>query len=230
MYQAVLFDKDGTLFDFQASWVDWTVFLLTDLAKGDEALATALGAAIGFDLVGRQFETTSPAIAGTSGDLVPLLLPLLPGIAADQLERRLAEGAEAARMIPAVPLGPLLGDLRARGLQLGVATNDTERAARLHLTKAGILDCFSFVVGYDSGFGAKPGPGQCRAFVEALGIAPARAVMVGDSTHDLLAAAGAGLCPIGVLTGMAQAESLRPLAQAVLPDIGHLPAWLDDIG
>jgi phosphoglycolate phosphatase len=32
---------------------------------------------------------------------------------------------------------------------------------------------------------------------------------------------------IGVLTGLALAEDLAPLADVVLPDIGHIPAWLD---
>ena len=49
--------------------------------------------------------------------------------------------------------------------------------------------------------------------------------MVGDSTHDLIAGRAAGMQTVGVLTGMAEAE-LAPLADAVLPDIGHLPDWL----
>jgi phosphoglycolate phosphatase len=31
---------------------------------------------------------------------------------------------------------------------------------------------------------------------------------------------------VGVLTGPAEANDLAPHADAVLPDIGHLPAWL----
>jgi phosphoglycolate phosphatase len=51
--------------------------------------------------------------------------------------------------------------------------------------------------------------------------------MVGDSTHDLRAGRAAGMRTIGVLTGLATAQELSPLATAVLPDIGHLPNWLD---
>jgi phosphoglycolate phosphatase len=32
---------------------------------------------------------------------------------------------------------------------------------------------------------------------------------------------------LGVLTGIAETPELAPLADAVLPDIGHIPAWLD---
>ena len=51
--------------------------------------------------------------------------------------------------------------------------------------------------------------------------------MVGDSTHDLHAGRAAGMTTIGVLTGPATEETLAPFADAVLPDISHLPAWLN---
>jgi len=35
---------------------------------------------------------------------------------------------------------------------------------------------------------------------------------------------------VGVLTGPASADVLAPHADAVLPDIGHLPGWLSDAG
>ena len=59
-----------------------------------------------------------------------------------------------------------------------------------------------------------------------MGLAPARVVMVGDSTHDLIAGRAAGMQTVGVLTGPASRADLGKLADAVLPDIGHLPAWL----
>ena len=37
-------------------------------------------------------------------------------------------------------------------------TNDAEAPARKHLSATGILDAFGVVIGYDSGFGAKPAP------------------------------------------------------------------------
>ena len=89
------------------------------------------------------------------------------------------------------------------------------------------MDAFDFVAGYDSGFGAKPGPGQLQAACEYFGCAAGAAVMVGDSLHDLMAGRAAGMRTVGVLTGLAARAELSPLADAVLPDIGHLPGWLD---
>ena len=89
------------------------------------------------------------------------------------------------------------------------------------------FDAFDFIAGYDSGHGAKPGPGQLLAACAHLGIAPEETLMVGDSSHDLMAGRAIGAGTIGVLTGLASEEQLAPLADAVLPDIGHLPDWLD---
>ncbi|MGR3462852.1 MAG: HAD family hydrolase, partial [Roseovarius sp.] len=50
--------------------------------------------------------------------------------------------------------------------------------------------------------------------------------MVGDSTHDLIAGRAAGMACVGVLPGTATQADLAPFADAVLPDIGHLPGWL----
>jgi len=226
---AVLFDKDGTLFDFQLSWGEWTTDLLRDLAGGDADRMAALAEAIAFDLGARRFERKSPVIAGTMEDAVACMLPALPEMGAAELIFRLNDAAAAVSMHPAVPLAPLLGALAGRGLALGVATNEAEVPARRQLEVAGVTDLFDFIAGCDSGYGAKPAPGPLLAFAEAMGRAPAEVLMVGDSRHDLVAGRAAGMGTVGVLTGPAQAEDLADLADAVLPDIGHLPALLDHL-
>jgi phosphoglycolate phosphatase len=57
----------------------------------------------------------------------------------------------------------------------------------------------------------------------ALGIAPARTAVIGDSPADMrmARAAGAGRV-IGVLTGVADRASLEPLADVVLGSIADL--------
>jgi phosphoglycolate phosphatase len=224
--RAILFDKDGTLFDFAATWEAWAAQVLMRIAAGDAAQAQALGAQIGFDLDTRRFAPDSIVIAGTPGEVVAALLPHLPGRDAGALLDLLNDEAGLAPQAQAVPLAPLLDELRAGGLKLGVMTNDSEAVARAHLEEAGVTDRFDFIAGFDSGYGAKPMPEPLLAFCDAVAVPPAAAIMVGDSTHDLIAATRAGMGRIAVLTGMAGAEALAPHAEAVLPDIGHLPAWL----
>ena len=226
MIDALLFDKDGTLFDFRISWGRWAAGFLADLAT-DAAHAERLGRAIGFDSATQTFAPDSPVIAATAADIAAALVPHLDGISVVGLTHRIDEPAGAAPLSPAVPLLPLLTGLRDRGLRLGVATNDSEAPARQHLAAHGITDCFDFIAGYDSGHGAKPGPGMCLAFAAACGLSPRRVAMVGDSRHDLEAGRAAGMHTVAVLTGLASAQDLAPLADVVLPDIGAIPGWLD---
>lgn len=228
MLDGVIFDKDGTLFDFRQSWGGWVARLVQTLAPDAHAAGT-LAARIGYDLEARAFRPDSPVIAGTAEDIADALLPGLPGMSRPVLIGRMNALAEGTPMAEAVPLAPALGALRGRGLRLGVATNDSEAPARAHLAAHGVDGLFDFVAGYDSGWGPKPGPGMLLAFAGRFGLAPERVAMVGDSRHDLLAGRNAGMRTVAVLTGVAGAEELSPLADVVLRDIGELGAWIDGL-
>jgi phosphoglycolate phosphatase len=223
----VLFDKDGTLFDFEATWNAWAATMLTDLAAGDSDRAAALGARMGYDFAAQRFAPDSVVIAGTPDDILRLLLPGVPELTPLELTERLNSAAARAPQAEAVPLSPLIARLRGMGLKLGVATNDAEAPARAHLAGVGHEESFDFIAGYDSGFGGKPAPGMCLGFTQALGLAPASVLMVGDSAHDLLAGRAAGMRAVAVLTGMATRTDLAPLADYVLKDIGELPGLIE---
>ncbi|MCV2890215.1 HAD family hydrolase [Ruegeria aquimaris] len=223
---ALLFDKDGTLFDFAATWGAFGRSFLTRVGGGDAARAAQLGAMIGFDFDQGQYARDSIVIAGTPSEIAEALLPALPGFAHAELIAMINEESARAPQVQAVPLAAFLDDMRGRGLKLGVATNDGEAPARAHLGSIGVADRFDFIAGFDSGHGAKPGPGQMLAFAAKVGLAPARVAMVGDSTHDMLAGRAAGMTTVAVLTGLAKHDELAPYADIVLPDIGHIRGWL----
>ena len=197
------------------------------MSEGDRARAAQLGAAIGYDFEAAKFAASSVVIAGTPSDIAQALQEVLPDIAPNDLVDILNEEAENAPQAEAVALHPYLTDLRARGLKLGVCTNDGEAPARAHLAAARVTELFDFIAGFDSGHGAKPAPGPLLAFAKSQGLAPEHVAMVGDSLHDLKAGRAAGMQTIGVLTGMAGEADLAPFADVVFPDIGHIPAWLE---
>jgi phosphoglycolate phosphatase len=118
--------------------------------------------------------------------------------------------------------------MKGRGLTLGIATNDVAASAAGTILRFGLSDYIDFAAGYDSGHGAKPGPGMALAFCAASGLAPGEVAVVGDNMHDLEMGrgAGAGLL-VGVLTGTSTAADLAPLADHVIADITLLPALLD---
>lgn len=223
--QGVIFDKDGTLFDFRRSWGAWAEAFLLGIAR-DADHAAQMGAAIGYDLKGAQFLPHSIVIGGTAFEIAACLLPYVEGHTQTSLAALINDAAARAPMVPAVPLRPLLTAMRAKGLRLGLATNDSEAPARAHLAAHDLTDLFDFIAGYDSGHGSKPGPGMCLAFARMTGLDPADVAMVGDSLHDLHAGRAAGMVCVAVLTGIAGRDVLSPHADVVLPDIGALPDWI----
>lgn len=225
--RAAIFDKDGTLFDFRASWGAWTRAVLQELA-GSPAEAAALAAKLGFDPDSGAFDPDSMIIAHSTHEIADFLGRELPRFSPLDLRARLERLARAAPMVPAVDLPAVFGGLRGAGLRIGLATNDTEAPARHHLQVAGVLALFDFVAGCDSGWGGKPAPGQVLAFAESCGLTPAEIVMVGDSVHDMQAGRAAGMACVAVLTGIALEPELHPHADAVLPDIAALLGWITD--
>jgi len=221
--EAIIFDKDGTLFSFQETWSVWARAVLEELTE-TEAEKQSVATAIGFDLHIDAFLAESVVIAGTAADINQALQPILPQ-RSDIIEVLDSIAAET----PQAPVPGLHAtlDTLSRDHVLGLMTNDSEVPARAHLAQVGIADRFSFVAGYDSGFGAKPDPGPLLAFSKAVGIQPGKTLMVGDSRHDLAAGRAAGMGTVGVLTGVAEAADLSDLADVILADIRGIASWLD---
>jgi len=221
--RAVLFDKDGTLFDFQKSWASWIGQEIALISGGEPKLSAEIAAAVGFDPETGMILPDSPAIAGTEWDVARVMLPFVPGMALEDLVTRLHATAAALIPVEVLPLVPFLAQLAAMDLYLGVATNDSEAAARKHLRIHGVVDMFDFVAGYDSGHGAKPGPGMCMAFAQACRVPAHEVSMVGDSLHDLHAGRAAGMQTVAVLTGVARSDDLRGHADVVFRISGIWP-------
>lgn len=225
-FHGVLFDKDGTLFDFQASWAGWMKAVLDRLSRGNVELARNAGLRVGFDTGRGRFSESSSFVAAAPEDTLRVFAQCFPEWAAPEITGLMVEASQDFRQVEAVPLQPLFLKMRESGLLVGIVTNDWESVARSHLQEAGILKLCDFVAGSDSGFGTKPDPGMLLAFCERFGIAPRDTVMVGDSQGDLVAGRNAGMSTVGVLTGTERMATLRPLADAVFESIGGLTGWL----
>jgi phosphoglycolate phosphatase len=83
-------------------------------------------------------------------------------------------------------------------LPMVVVTNKPTPLARAVLGAAGILPFVAQVQGADTAPLRKPAPAMLLAAAQALGVAPARLLMVGDGPADMLAAHAAG-CPAALV-------------------------------
>lgn len=226
MIKGIVFDKDGTLFDFHRTWGVWCSGFIRDMSEGSAEVAANLADAMQYDLQAGAFRPNSVMIAHSMDGIIDVVHLALPHWDRAELMDHVIETTSHAPQAPVVPLAPLMSGFREAGLRLGIATNDSEAPARAHLHSVGVLESFDFVAGCDSGFGAKPEPGMLLAFCEQMELEPQQVAMVGDSTHDLHAGRAAGMVNIGVLTGPAVADDLSPFADVVVPDIGAIPQWL----
>lgn len=220
--KGLLFDKDGTLFDFEKTWNSWTSKILTEVSKQSNVSISALADAIDFDLKTGKLLPQSIVIAGTHRQVTAALHTKLSNWDFEHLESYLLDYVIETRQYEVVPLQKYFRKLKSEGLLLGVMTNDAERGAQAHLAAAGILDLLDFVAGSDTGFGCKPAPEPLLAFAKITGLKPDEIAMVGDSLHDLQAAQAAGMMRVAVLTGVATEDELKKHADLVLPSIANL--------
>jgi len=111
-----------------------------------------------------------------------------------------------------------LAALRARDVTLTIATSKFHASADALLTAAGIRDHFAVIVGADQVSSPKPHPETVLIILQELGVPTDEAVMVGDTSHDLLMATAAGVRSIAVTYGVHSRDELTS-AQ---------PTWIAD--
>jgi phosphoglycolate phosphatase len=225
----ILFDKDGTLIDYQASWAPLNLRAGRLAAGGDAALAARLLTVAGISPQ-TGFATSDGLLAsGSTQDVARAWVEAGSPFGAAELTERLDAMFQAgvSDVIPVCELAPLCERLVARDLALGIASSDSEAAVIATAERFGIARHMDFLCGYDTGHGPKPKPGMVAGFCAATGLAASAVAVIGDSAHDMhmAAAAGAGL-RIAVLTGAGSAELLRPLSDHLLPSIASLEALL----
>ncbi len=228
--RGLLFDKDGTLLDFEASWSGVYRELCLDLAEGDDAAAEAMLVAGGFDPVAGRFRAGGVLAAGHTRDIVRIWYPALAGTALTEMVERIDRVFFENGLTSSVPVAHLRETLTAlhdSGFAMGVATNDGTAATKAALAALDIARFLPHVFGYDSVERPKPAPDIVHAFAVATGIPVEAIAVIGDNPHDLqmARAAGAGAA-IGVLSGNSERADLAPLADAVLDSVRDLPGWL----
>ena len=229
--RAILFDKDGTLLDFQRTWGPAVQEVMRQLAGGDTAAYERLARASRFVEPEHRLLPDSPLIGEPTNVYGVLWAEALRRHPSPEFFAEIDRLLREATTLHLVAIGnpkAVLTEIAARKYRLGMITNDPERTARLHAHKLGIDQLLDCIVGCDSGFGAKPEPGPVLAFARAIGVATADLVVVGDTVLDLLAAHRAGAAALGVLTGPAAHATLAPYADALIASYEELPAWLDN--
>ena len=127
----------------------------------------------------------------------------------------------------------VLRALQGRGLRLGVISNTLQPARYMddHLTHSGLLAFFPVRIYSSELRVAKPHPGIFRAALGELGVAPERAVMVGDRLEaDVAGAQGVGMKAVLIEVVHRPEQSPAITADARIRELPELLEALDMLG
>ncbi|MFL5769660.1 MAG: HAD family hydrolase [Chloroflexota bacterium] len=227
----VVFDKDGTLIDFDAMWGGWARSLGERLDGATRRPVSGdVFATIGFDPSGDRVLAGAPLAVATMAEIRETVAAVVrrwcPSVAA---ARRAVDAAwfepdPVATAVPTTDLAPLFAAVAdGGGRRIAVATTDDRAPTEATLRALGIRGFVSALACGDDGVGVKPDPAMLLALCAAVGVPPERAAIVGDTPADLVMGRAAGAArTLGVLTGVGTREELEPLADAVLASVGEL--------
>jgi len=210
-YELVIFDWDGTIMDSTGLIASCIQAACREmgLAVPDEAAAKWV---IGLGIA-QSMERVAPGLdASRTREF------------ADRYRGHFLARDHEAPLFGGIP--GLLEDLRGRGLRLAVATGKSRRGLGRALASSGPAPFFEATRCAEEGF-PKPHPDLVLRILDETGVEASRAVLVGDTTHDLELAANAGVDAVAVTYGAHGEALLRErAARHYAGSVEELRLWL----
>ena len=202
-----VFDCDGTLVDGQADVCDTMeqAFTLAGLPAPDR---NEVRRTVGLSL-SRAVTSLSPELDGGAADEVVELYK-------QAFFARRKEGLLYEPLYDGI--AELLNSLHSQGWLLAVATGKSDRGLNACLANHGILDLFVSLQTADR-HPSKPHPAMLEAALFEAGVTPGQAVMIGDTSFDMVMARDARVRAMGVAWGYhTPDELLEAGAEAIAAD------------
>lgn len=233
--QAIIFDKDGTLIDFDAMWGGWVVYLAEQLhALSGLPVREPLCLAMGFDDVNKKVLPLGKLAASPMAQLYHLTVEVMHslGLSAERAEKVVEQGwcipDPVVLAKPFTDMRELFGKFHEQNIKLGIATTDDRAPTQAMIEAFDIEEYLTTIVCADDGIPAKPAPDMVLTICERMNIHPSKVMVVGDTTADLKMArsAGAGLV-IGVLSGVSNVHDLMPYADVIIDSVDELHAYAE---
>ena len=193
--RAVLFDFDGTLVEQRVDFARMRREALAVLAAHgvDPAPLAGMHVLEMVERAGRALVARDPLRGAARAEA-------LAADARRAIEDVECQGASSARALPGA--AALLGDLRARGMGVGIVTRNCRVAVERVLARLA-RECdaleYDVLLTRDDVPHVKPDPRHLQAALDRLGVAGAEAAMCGDHPMDIAAGRGVGACTVGVL-------------------------------
>lgn len=177
MYQAVLFDLDGTLLNSIEGIIECFGVVLKDFVPGHTFTE--------HDMIMKIGEPVDRQMLDFSGGQTRLVEPMVTRY------RALMSG-----MLAQFPLYPgaeqTLMDLKKAGYKTGLVTSKSLAPTKITLERYGMYSWFDVIVTANDTVKHKPFPEPLMLAAEKIGVASAYSLFIGDSVHDIRCAHAAG--------------------------------------
>ncbi len=232
--QAIIFDTDGTLIDFDAMWGGWAVYLAgqLQLVSGLD-VRDALCDAMGYDQVNQKVIAGGKLASRPMSFLRDLTVEVVqshglnPNQARSVVEKAWCIPDPVMLAKPLTDIRALFGALQVKGIKIAIATAD-DRAATQAMVEAFDIESFiSAMVCGDDGVNSKPAADMVIHLCKKMKVDPSHVMVLGDTISDMKMAhaAGAGLT-VGVLSGVSSARDLAPHADVLIDSVDELHAYV----
>lgn len=226
----VIFDKDGTLMEFQSFWLPVTERVISKMCekyKLDVWIKKECIYALGIDMYGCVDSEGQIAI-GTyetiSTSLWNLLVRYGKYVQKYQFQKEITQWFEEESKKQTchftTDLKQLYDYLKEKNIHVAVATTDNMEVTQRCL-KQGNMNA-EIISASDSSIPKKPDTRLIQYLAEAWNTTCEKIVMIGDTPNDLRFAKKAGAKAIGVLSGVSNEQSLLPYSDCILNNIGEL--------
>ncbi len=224
----VIFDKDGTLIDFQQMWGNWAIGFAERISVAiQQDVRAEFADAYGYDQVSKRINPTGRLAIASMANMqqvaVQIVLPfgISVGDAYVLVQQAWQPPDPAREAVPLVDVLALFTAIRAKGALIAVATADDRAPTIATLTHLGVAHLVgAMACADDMGMAPKPAPDKILAVCRALGVAPHEAIMLGDTPADMQMGHNAGvMAQIGVTSGLSVAQDLQAFANYIVPTV-----------
>jgi len=229
---AIIFDKDGTLIDFDSFWITVSIRalkdVLTELGRTDIPICKFLTA---FGVHNGVTDIEGVLCKGTYEQMGQKVYNILDeygcNISCDETVRLVISAynrnADAGEIKPTCPnLAEVLTALKKQNKKLAIVTTDNEEITHKCLNILGIEALFDKIYTDDGKTPTKVDPYCANDFSNFTGVKKEHMVMVGDTMTDMIFAKNAGIAAIGVAKNEQNEQILKPHAEAVISDLSNL--------